>query len=65
MEPVLEQGGPAHEAFVKECLHKTPQALEAYYRAQLFGGNAAMPKIVASDAEAATLARADSAPTNR
>ena len=51
VEPVLEQGGPAHEAFLKEYIRKTAQALQNYYRSQLLAGNAAMPKILASDAE--------------
>lgn len=51
VEPVLEQGGAAHESFLKEYIHKTGQALLTYYRAQLFAGNGTMPKILASDAE--------------
>ncbi len=51
VEPVVEQGGPAHEGFLKDYIHKTAQALQNYYRSQLLAGNASMPKILASDAE--------------
>src|SRR3982751_4539594 len=52
VEPVLEKGGPVHEAFVKEYLGKTDAALQTYYRSLVFTGKASMPKTVASDAEA-------------
>jgi len=51
VEPVLEQGGPTHEAFLKEYIHKTAQALQNYYRAQMFAGTGSMPKTLSSDAE--------------
>ena len=51
VEPVVEEGGPAHEGFLKEYIHKTAQALQNYYRSQLLAGNASMPKILSSDAE--------------
>jgi hypothetical protein len=51
VEPVLEKGGPVHEAFVKEYLGKTEAALETYYRSLVFTGKASMPKTVASDAD--------------
>ncbi len=51
VEPVLEKGGPVHEAFVKEYLGKTDAALQTYYRSLVFTGKAAMPKVLASDAE--------------
>jgi hypothetical protein len=51
VEPVLEKGGPTHEAFVKEYLGKTDAALQTYYRGLVFTGKASMPKTVASDAE--------------
>ena len=51
VEPVVEEGGPAHEGFLKEYIHKTAQALQNYYRSQLLAGNASMPKILGSDAE--------------
>src|SRR6266567_1117433 len=51
VEPVLEKGGPAHEAFLKEYLGKTDAALGNYYRSLVFTGKGSMPKTVASDAE--------------
>jgi len=51
LEPVLEKGGPVHEAFVKEYLGKTDAALETYYRSLVFTGKGSMPKALASDAE--------------
>ena len=49
--PVLEKGGPAHEAFLKEYLGKTDSALQTYYRSLVFTGKASMPKMLAADAE--------------
>jgi hypothetical protein len=51
VEPVLEKGGPAHEAFLKEYLGKSDSALQAFYRSLVFTGKGTMPKSVASDAE--------------
>ncbi len=51
VEPVLEKGGPLHEAFVKEYLGKTDSALQAYYRSLVFTGKASMPKMLGADAE--------------
>ena len=51
VEPVLEKGGPAHEAFVKTCLGKTEAALETYYRSLVFTGKGSMPKTVSGDAD--------------
>ena len=53
VEPVLEKGGPVHEAFVKEYLGKTDSALQTYYRSLVFTGKGSMPKTLASDAEVA------------
>jgi hypothetical protein len=50
-EPVLEKGGAAHEAFVKEYLGKTDTALQTYYRSLVFTGKASMPKTLGGDAE--------------
>jgi ABC-type phosphate transport system substrate-binding protein len=50
-EPVLEKGGAAHEAFLKEYIGKTDAALETYYRSLVFTGKGSMPKMLASDAE--------------
>jgi ABC-type phosphate transport system substrate-binding protein len=49
--PVLEKGGPAHEAFLKDYLGKTDSALETYYRSLVFTGKASMPKTLGADAE--------------
>ena len=51
VEPVLEKGGPAHEAFLKEYLGKSDSALQAFYRSLVFTGKGSMPKSVGSDAE--------------
>jgi hypothetical protein len=51
VEPVLEKGGAAHEAFLKEYLGKTDAALSTYYRSLVFTGKGAIPKTLASDAE--------------
>lgn len=51
VEPVLEKGGAAHEAFLKQYVGKTDSALETYYRGLVFTGKASMPKTVGSDAE--------------
>jgi hypothetical protein len=51
VEPVLEKGGPAHEAFLKAYIGKTDAALETYYRSLVFTGKGSMPKAMANDAE--------------
>lgn len=51
VEPVVEKGGAAHEAFLKDYVGKTDAALETYYRSLVFTGKGAMPKTLASDAE--------------
>lgn len=51
VEPVLEKGGPVHEAFVKQYLGKTDAALQTYYRSLVFTGKASMPKTLEADAE--------------
>ncbi len=48
--PVLQQGGPAHQAFVKECLSETEQDLKDYYKELVFTGKAVAPKSMANDA---------------
>jgi hypothetical protein len=53
VEPVFEKGGPAHEAFLKECVGKTDGALQTYYRSLVFTGKGFMPKMLGSDAEVA------------
>jgi len=49
--PVLEKSGPAHEAFLKECVGKSDSALTTYYRSLVFTGKGSMPKTLGSDPE--------------
>lgn len=49
--PVLEKGGAAHEAFLKEYMGKSDAALQTYYRSLVFTGKGEMPKVVGSDAD--------------
>lgn len=51
--PVLEKSGPAHEAFLKDCVGKSDAALNTYYRSLVFTGKGSMPKTLGSDAEVA------------
>ena len=51
--PVLAKSGPAHEAFLKECLGKSDSALSTYYRSLVFTGKGGMPKALGSDADVA------------
>jgi hypothetical protein len=51
VEPVLQNAGTAHEAFLKAYIGKTNPALQAYYRGLVFTGKASMPKVTAADAE--------------
>jgi len=48
--PVVQQGGPAHQAFLKECLSETEQDLNDHYKDLTFTGKAVAPKSVANDA---------------
>jgi len=50
-EPVFQQGGPAHQAFLREYLGKSDGALQDYYGGLVFTGKASMPKSFRSDAE--------------
>ena len=49
--PVLEKSGPAHDAFLKECVGKSDAALNTYYRSLVFTGKGSMPKTLGSDQE--------------
>jgi hypothetical protein len=51
VEPVLLKSGAVHEAFLKEFVGKTDDALNTYYRSLVFTGKGSMPKAFASDAE--------------
>ena len=58
VEPVLQKGGRAHQAVLRECLGKTDLALVAYYRGLVFTGKGFMPKVLDSNsAVAAYVAR--------
>lgn len=52
VEPVLQNAGPAHEAFLKAYIGKPNPVLQAFYRSLVFTGKASMPKVTAADAEA-------------
>lgn len=52
-QPVLEKGGPAHEAFLQKYLDKSDAALQNWYRSLIFSGKGSMPKTLESDAEVA------------
>jgi ABC-type phosphate transport system substrate-binding protein len=51
VEPVLQNAGATHEAFIKEYLGKPNSVLQAFYRSQVFTGKASMPKVTAADTE--------------
>jgi hypothetical protein len=52
VEPVLQNAGATHEAFLREYLGKPNSVLQAFYRSLVFTGKASMPKVTAADAEA-------------
>lgn len=51
VEPVLSQGGPTHEAFLKAHVGKTDPALRNHFKSLVFTGKGSMPKSFASDAD--------------
>jgi hypothetical protein len=51
VEPVLLKSGDVHDEFVKQYMGKTVAGLENYYRALVFTGKGAMPRMLKSDAE--------------
>jgi TonB family protein len=51
VEPVLENGGPAHHDFLQNYLGMSEDDLQTYYRTLLFTGKGSMPKKLGSDAE--------------
>lgn len=51
VEPVLAESGAAHEAFLKDVLGKSDQALRNYFKTLVFTGKGSMPKSFSSDAE--------------
>jgi hypothetical protein len=48
--PVVQQGGPAHQSFLRDCLSETEQDLRDHYKDLTFTGKAVAPKTVANDA---------------
>jgi hypothetical protein len=48
--PVVQQGGAAHAAFLKDCLGQSEQELQTLYKDAAFTGKAIAPKAVNSDA---------------
>jgi TonB family protein len=50
VEPVLESDGPVHRAFLQQCLGRSSDDLQTYYRALVFTGRGSMPKELSSDA---------------
>jgi len=53
IEPVICEGGPTHESFVREYLGKSDADLHTYYRSLVFTGKGSTPKTVSSDTEIA------------
>ncbi len=53
VEPVFQQGGEAHQAFLRTYLGKSDAALRSYFRTLVFTGKGAQPKAFATDAEVA------------
>jgi hypothetical protein len=51
VEPVLAEGGPAHDAFLKDYVGKSDTALRTYLKSQVFTGKGSMPKSFSSDAD--------------
>jgi TonB family protein len=49
--PVMEKGGPAHEAFLRQYLGRSDDDLQKYYMALVFTGRGSMPKAMATDQE--------------
>jgi TonB family protein len=51
VEPVLSKGGTVHEAFLRQYVGKSDDALRTYYRTLVFTGTGTMPKFLDSDAD--------------
>ncbi len=50
VSPVVQQGGAAHQAFLKQCLGESDQSLQEHYKDLVFTGKASAPKTINSDA---------------
>jgi ABC-type phosphate transport system substrate-binding protein len=51
VEPVLGQAGTAHEAFLKDVVGKSDQALRTHFKSLVFTGKGSMPKSFGSDGD--------------
>lgn len=51
VEPVLAKSGAAHEAFLRQYVGTSDDALRTHYRTLVFTGTGAMPRFLDSDAE--------------
>jgi hypothetical protein len=50
VKPVLQKGGPAHEAFLKDYVGKSDDDLQQYYKTLVFSGKGIEPKTLPGDA---------------
>ena len=50
VKPVMQQGGAAHEEFVKQVMGQSDEELKAYYKGLVFSGKGVEPKMLAGDA---------------
>ncbi len=51
VEPVFEQSGEAHQAFLRTYLGKSESALRNHFKTLVFTGKGSQPKTFASDAD--------------
>src|SRR4051812_3574763 len=51
VEPVFEESGAAHEAFLKAYIGKSDSALRNYFKTLVFTGKGTQPRAFRSDAE--------------
>lgn len=49
--PVLQKGGPTHDAFVREYLGREAEEIRIYYQGLVFTGKGSMPKEFHTDSE--------------
>ena len=49
--PILQKGGPTHDAFVREYLGRDAEEIRIYYQGLVFTGKGSMPKEFHSDSE--------------
>jgi ABC-type phosphate transport system substrate-binding protein len=53
VQPVLANGGAAHDAFLKAYVGKSDQGLRNHFKSLVFTGKGSMPKSFATDADVA------------